>query len=92
MPFPTEEGLERRRQAALERARRSAFPTEEGLERRRQEALERARRSVMGNRLLNHILPGTERLPYYTCRWCRAEIKNTYFKYLKHRGVCAMME
>jgi len=46
----------------------------------------------MGNRLLNHILPGTETLPYYTCKWCYAEIKNSYFKYLKHRGVCPWME
>ena len=39
------------------------------------------------DRLLSHYLSGTERKPYYTCKWCFVEIKTTYFKYLKHRGV-----
>ena len=34
----------------------------------------------------SHILPGTDGMEYYTCRWCRAEVKNSYFKYLKHHG------
>ena len=44
-------------------------------------------------RLLSHYLPGTERNPYYTCKWCFVDIKNnTYFKYLKHRGACPRMK
>ena len=39
----------------------------------------------------SHILPGTEGMAYYTCRWCRAEVKNSYFKYLKHHGACPRM-
>jgi hypothetical protein len=37
---------------------------------------------------ISHILPGTEGMSYYTCRWCQAEIKNSYFKYLKHHAAC----
>ena len=37
---------------------------------------------------ITHILPGTEGMAYYTCRWCRCEVKNSYFKYLKHHGAC----
>jgi len=44
------------------------------------------------DRRLSHYLPGTERSPYYTCKWCFVEIKNTYFKYLKHRGACPRMK
>jgi len=43
-------------------------------------------------RNLSHYLPGTERNPYYTCKWCFVQIRNTYFKYLKHRGVCPCMK
>ena len=41
---------------------------------------------------LSHYLPGTEREPYYTCKWCYTEIKNSYFKYLKHRRACPKMK
>ena len=41
---------------------------------------------------ISHILPGTEGMGYYTCRWCRAEVKNSYFKYLKHPGACPKMK
>ena len=39
----------------------------------------------------SHILTGTENMAYYTCKWCRAEIKNTYWKYLKHTTGCNRM-
>ena len=43
-------------------------------------------------RRMSHYQQGTERLAYYKCKWCSAEIKNTYFKYLKHIGACPRMK
>jgi hypothetical protein len=41
---------------------------------------------------ITHILPGTEGSSYYVCRWCRVDVKNTYFKYLKHHSSCPMLK
>ena len=45
-----------------------------------------------GDRLKSHYARGTESLNYYLCKWCGARIKNSYFQYMRHRGVCPNME
>lgn len=36
----------------------------------------------------SHYVVGTESKAYYTCKFCFCEIKNSYFKYIKHCKVC----
>ena len=48
--------------------------------------------TVTDRRRMSHYRPGTENKPYYNCKWCSVEVKNTYFKYIKHIGACPMMK
>jgi len=38
---------------------------------------------------IGHYLGDSWKKEYYVCRFCNAEIKNSYFKYLRHSNVCA---
>ena len=58
------------------------------LKEKRKEQLEEKIKTSEESLKKGHYVVGTENRPYYTCKFCFGEIRNTYIKYLSHSAVC----
>ena len=67
---------------------KEAKNAQERMEQQRKEQLDERIRIKAESLHNSHFLIGTENDPYYTCKFCFCQIKNTYAKYVKHHTVC----
>ena len=61
---------------------------EERIQQQRKDQLEEKMRMRVESLKNSHFLAGTENDPYYTCKFCNCQLKNTYPNYIKHNAVC----